>query len=99
MISFRISVGVVTCKAFNVIDLILQNLTMIRMPVAKSCFLSEGTENVPKPADLVKLLVSFSFSFLFFFLYITSSCWKFTASIIKDRTNAFEAVRNKTLVH
>ena len=55
--------GIVTCKADNVIDLSLQNLTMIRMPVTKSCFLSEGTENVPKPADLVKLLVRFYFSF------------------------------------
>jgi len=38
-------------------DLVLQNLTMIRLPATKSCFLSDSTDDVPKPADLVKLLV------------------------------------------
>ena len=31
---------------------------MVRLPEAKSCFLSLSTENVPKPADLARLLVS-----------------------------------------
>ena len=31
---------------------------MIRLPDEKSCFLSNSTDYVPKPADLVKLLVS-----------------------------------------
>ncbi|KAL9959514.1 hypothetical protein ACROYT_G032841 [Oculina patagonica] len=35
-----------------------KNLMMVRMPEAKSCFLSESTENVPKPADLKRLLES-----------------------------------------
>ncbi|XP_078342903.1 uncharacterized protein LOC144628635 [Oculina patagonica] len=35
-----------------------KSLMMIRMPEAKSCYLSELTENVPKPADLVRLLDS-----------------------------------------
>ncbi len=34
---------------------------MIRLPVDESCFLSDGTDDVPKPAELVKLLVSFYF--------------------------------------
>lgn len=40
--------------------LFLQNLTMIHLPATNSCFLSEGTDDVPKPAELVKLLVSCS---------------------------------------
>ncbi|XP_078377809.1 uncharacterized protein LOC144660963 [Oculina patagonica] len=35
-----------------------KNLTMVRLPVDESCFLSDGTDDVPKPADLVKLLES-----------------------------------------
>ncbi|KAL9967597.1 hypothetical protein ACROYT_G025859 [Oculina patagonica] len=41
----------------SVIDLFLQDLTMVRLPVAKSCFLKEGIDDVPKPADLKKLLM------------------------------------------
>ncbi|XP_078342931.1 uncharacterized protein LOC144628669 [Oculina patagonica] len=33
-----------------------KNRMMVRMPEAKKCFLSESTENVPKPADLKRLL-------------------------------------------
>ena len=36
----------------------LQNYMMVRMPEAKLCFLSQSTENAPKPADLARLLVS-----------------------------------------
>ena len=36
----------------------LQNYMMVRMPKAKACFLSQSTENAPKPADLARLLVS-----------------------------------------
>ncbi|KAJ7371181.1 hypothetical protein OS493_027291 [Desmophyllum pertusum] len=35
-----------------------QNLTMIRIPVSNSCFLSDSTYDAPKPADLKKLLES-----------------------------------------
>ncbi|KAL9967599.1 hypothetical protein ACROYT_G025861 [Oculina patagonica] len=35
-----------------------KNLTMIRLPADESCFLSDGTDDVPKPADLVNLLES-----------------------------------------
>ncbi|XP_078378480.1 uncharacterized protein LOC144661548 [Oculina patagonica] len=35
-----------------------KNLTMVRLPVKESCFLSDGTDDVPKPAELVKLLES-----------------------------------------
>ena len=34
------------------------NNIMVRMPEARSCFLSQSTENAPKPADLARLLVS-----------------------------------------
>lgn len=33
-----------------------KNLTLQRLSAAKACFLSEFTENIPKPSDLVKLL-------------------------------------------
>lgn len=33
-----------------------KNLTMIRLPATNSCFLSDSTDDVPKPATLVKLL-------------------------------------------
>lgn len=33
-----------------------KNLTMLRMPEAKSCYLSKSTDGAPKPADLKKLL-------------------------------------------
>ncbi|XP_078369585.1 uncharacterized protein LOC144653466 [Oculina patagonica] len=33
-----------------------KNLTMQRLSAAKACFLSESTEDMPKPDDLVKLL-------------------------------------------
>ncbi|XP_078369581.1 uncharacterized protein LOC144653462 isoform X1 [Oculina patagonica] len=33
-----------------------KNLTMHRLSAAKACFLSESTEDMPKPDDLVKLL-------------------------------------------
>lgn len=49
-------VEVCRCNRFSVIS--LQNVTMVRLPVAKSCFLSEGTDDVPKPAELLQLLVS-----------------------------------------
>ena len=39
-------------------DFLLQNYMMVRMPEAKACFLSQSTENAPKPADLARLLVS-----------------------------------------
>ena len=49
--------------------LLRQNLTMHRLSEAKACFLSESTEDQPKPDELVKLLdqvmhkrVSFSFN-------------------------------------
>lgn len=32
----------------------MQNLAMHRISAAKACFLSDGTENLPKPADLKK---------------------------------------------
>ncbi len=35
---------------------LLQNLTMHRLSAAKACFLSESTEDMPKPDDLIKLL-------------------------------------------
>lgn len=34
----------------------MQNLAMHRLSAEKACFLSESTENKPKPDDLVKLL-------------------------------------------
>ncbi|XP_073256672.1 uncharacterized protein [Porites lutea] len=33
-----------------------QNMTMHRMSIQKACFLSESTDNLPKPADLKRLL-------------------------------------------
>ena len=42
----------------NALELVLQNYMMVRMPDAKACFLSQSTENAPKPADLERLLVS-----------------------------------------
>ncbi|XP_078371418.1 uncharacterized protein LOC144655072 [Oculina patagonica] len=33
-----------------------KNLTMHRLSAAKACFLSESTEDMPKPDDLAKLL-------------------------------------------
>lgn len=33
-----------------------KNYMMVRMPEAKVCFLSQSTENAPKPADLARLL-------------------------------------------
>ena len=38
--------------------LLPKGLTLIRLPDVKSCFLSNSTDDVPKPAELVKLLVS-----------------------------------------
>jgi len=35
---------------------LLQNLTMIRVPEAKSCFLKDSIANAPRPADLQKLV-------------------------------------------
>lgn len=33
-----------------------RNLTMIRVPEARACFLSESTKNIPSPASLLQLL-------------------------------------------
>ena len=41
---------------YVVIFLLLQKLTMIRVPEATSCFLSDSIGNVPRPADLLQLL-------------------------------------------
>lgn len=67
----QIRIVLMTCEVFTLIDVelskscivfFLQNLTMIRLPEAKSCFLSDATDDVPKPADLVELLVSLEFN-------------------------------------
>jgi len=34
----------------------IKNLTMHRLSATKTCFLSESTENLPKPDDLLKIL-------------------------------------------
>ena len=42
-----------------------QNLVMRRMPEHKACFLSESTENAPKPQDLKNALDKVTFLSLF----------------------------------
>ena len=39
----------------------VQNLVMRRMPEHKACFLSESTENAPKPQDLKNALDKVTF--------------------------------------
>ena len=65
----------VGCKGFSsyminikFILLLLQNLTMTRVPEAKSCFLSNSTENTPRPAELIRVLtlVSVCLAVLYF---------------------------------
>ncbi|KAL9973315.1 hypothetical protein ACROYT_G019751 [Oculina patagonica] len=55
--TFHVSKTAPDEEAGDIIYDFKKNLTMIRLPEAKSCFMSDGTDDVPKPTDLVKLLV------------------------------------------
>ena len=52
----------------------LQKLTMTRLPEAKACFLSDSTENAPRPAELIQVLNLVSLYALMVFLEFVCPC-------------------------
>ena len=53
------------CLLIYLLMFFVQNLVMRRMPEHKACFLSESTENAPKPQDLKNALDKVTFLSLF----------------------------------
>ena len=53
------------CLLIYLLMFFAQNLVMRRMPEHKACFLSESTENAPKPQDLKNALDKVTFLSLF----------------------------------
>ena len=49
------------CLLIYLLMFFVQNLVMRRMPEHKACFLSESTENAPKPQDLKNALDKVTF--------------------------------------
>ena len=63
----------------------VQNLVMRRMPEHKACFLSESTENAPKPQDLKNALdkVTFLSSMLELYNEVHDKAFDFDASLFR----------------
>ena len=66
----------------------VQNLVMRRMPERKACFLSESTENAPKPQDLKNALDQVTFLSLF---ASNDRYFSFRPKLIHDKPLFFDA--------